>query len=507
MVGLLTEIKERRGGLRYSLGNMSSLRSDSFPAVVDLAEGSLARDESALVNVDARRWSSLAVGSLVLAGLLSLAVVIGRLPVISDAIGDPLFFKRCLVVHVDLSLSVWFYGFIASLLALRFRQGNGVFGKLAFGISVLGVLGMIAGGLAKGAEPVLSNYIPVIDHPLFLGGLAAFFVGVLMCFAMELSRSSSGEKGPMPPAARIGLQASALLVTLAAVTWVSAVSGMPKGVDTTTYYEFTIWGAGHVLQVANAAAMMAVWLWVLERATGKAPLSRKQAAILFTVLTVPHFVLPMLTYRGTMDTLYHSGATQLMRWGIFPVMLTLVGVGVRHLWKWRGEVKSSLGTALRMGFFASISLTLLGVVLGLSIRGSNTLVPAHYHASLGGVTVAFMTAAYLIISLARKGEGLGAKRWKSAKRQLFLFAVGQSVFAIGFGIGGVYGLGRKAYASEQHVRSIGEYVGLWTMGIGGIVAMVAGLWFLGIVLRQMYAWWFGGTPRSNFSATNPVSEL
>ncbi|MBD5779770.1 hypothetical protein IEN85_09725 [Pelagicoccus sp. NFK12] len=486
---------------------MSSLRADSVPASVELKAEAMVQADCGCVNADARRWSSLAVGSLVLAGLLSLAVVVGRLPFISNWIADPLFFKRCLVVHVDLSLSVWFYGFIASLLALRFRRDSGILGRIGFYVASLGVAGMIAGGLAKGAEPVLSNYIPVIDHPLFLGGLAAFFVGVLFCFGLELSRSGKDAEGPMTRSARIGLQASALLVTAAAVTWVSAVSGMPKGVDTTTFYEFSIWGAGHVLQVANAAAMMAVWLWVLEKATGQAPLSLKGVTVLFSILAVPHFSLPLLTYRGTMDTLYHAGATQLMRWGIFPVMLTLVAIGSRHLWKHRSEIKSPAAKALRAGFIASVSLSLLGVCLGLCIRGSNTLVPAHYHASLGGVTVAFMTAAFLIVTLARRGDNSADKIWKSARRQLILFAVGQSVFAIGFGIGGVYGLGRKAYASEQHVRSLGEYVGLWTMGLGGIVAMVAGLWFLALVLREIYAWWFGRSGQNRISSINPVSEL
>lgn len=486
---------------------MSSLRTDTVTAPIGIECRSKAQVETGLVNRDARRWSSLAVGSLVLAGLLSLAVVVGRLPFFSRVIDDPLFFKRCLVVHVDLSLSVWFYGFIASLLALRYRQGNGILGRLAFGISLLGVIGMVAGGMAKGAEPILSNYIPVIDHPLFLGGLAAFFFGVILCFGIELSRSNHGQLGAMPEAACVGLQASALLVTVAAVTWVSAVSGMPSGADTTTYYEFTIWGAGHVLQVANAAAMMAVWLWVLEKATGTAPLTKGWATLLFAILALPHFALPLLTHRGTMDTLYHSGATQLMRWGIIPVMLTLAAIGVRHLWKNREAVVEPASKALRAGFLASVSLTLLGVALGICIRGSNTLVPAHYHASLGGVTVAFMTAAYMIVSLAREGEQMGPSLWRRAKRQLYLFAVGQSVFAFGFGIGGVYGLGRKAYASEQHVRSIGEYVGLWTMGIGGIVAMVAGLWFLAVVLREMVSWWLPRSDQKSVSSIKSVSEI
>jgi hypothetical protein len=77
------------------------------------------------VSADARRWCALAFASLVIAGLLSLAVVIGRLPILSRIIDDPLFFKRCLVVHVDLALVVWFYAFLAGLLALRPTRAPG----------------------------------------------------------------------------------------------------------------------------------------------------------------------------------------------------------------------------------------------------------------------------------------------------------------------------------------------------------------------------------------------
>ena len=48
-------------------------------------------------------------------------------------------------------------------------------------------------------------------------------------------------------------------------------------------------------------------------------------------------------------------------------------------------------------FAVSAGLTVLGFGLGAAIRGSNTMVPAHYHASVGGVTVAFMAATYLLL--------------------------------------------------------------------------------------------------------------
>jgi hypothetical protein len=143
--------------------------------------------------------------------------------------------------------------------------------------------------------------------------------------------------------------------------------------------------------------------------------------------------------------------------------------------------------ALLAGFAASAGLALLGFILGACIRRSTTLVPAHYHASLGAVTVAFMSAAYLICHAAMR-EGVPARVWIAARRQLILFFAGQSVFALGFALAGAHGLGRKAYAGEQHVRSTGELLGLGVMGLGGLFAAAAGVWFLVLVLRAMRGW-------------------
>lgn len=460
-------------------------RSLAFPVISDSASTHAA---SAVVSPDSRRWCALAVASLVIAGLLSLSVVIGRLPFMAGIINDPLFFKRCLVVHVDLSLVVWFYAFIASLLSMRFSTDSGFLGRLTFGISITGVIGMLAGAVMRGAQPILSNYIPMIDHPLFTTGLVLFFMGIVGFYLAALARDTGVADGPIPREAMIGLQAAALAVALAVVTWISAQAGLPGGLDTATYYEFTIWGAGHALQVANTCAMLAVWLWVLNRATGAPLVSTRTAHVLFGLMITPHFILPLLTLRGTLDSLYHNGATQLMRWGIFPIAMAFLVLGIRHLWIHRTTKKDSAARALVAGFIASAGLTLLGVILGACIRSSTTLVPAHYHASLGGVTVAFMTAAFLIAATIKSETGLPQKVWKSVRRQLAVFGIGQTIFALGFAIGGVYGLSRKAYASEQHVRSLGEHVGLITMGLGGLVAVVGGLWFLFLIIREIRGW-------------------
>jgi hypothetical protein len=64
----------------------------------------------------ARGWLGLALGVLVLAGLFSLVVAVGSMPPFDRYVTAPLFFKRGLVVHVNLALVAWFYSFIAALL-------------------------------------------------------------------------------------------------------------------------------------------------------------------------------------------------------------------------------------------------------------------------------------------------------------------------------------------------------------------------------------------------------
>ena len=62
------------------------------------------------------------------------------------------------------------------------------------------------------------------------------------------------------------------------------------------------------------------------------------------------------------------------------------------------------------------------------------------------------------------------------------------MFGLGFALAGAYGLGRKQYGIDQQVRSLGEYLGLSIMGLGGLVAVAGGIFFLAVMLRRLGAW-------------------
>jgi hypothetical protein len=429
----------------------------------------------------------LSVGALITAGLFSLGLIIGRMPPFSEWVTDPQFFKRCLVVHVDLALIVWFYAFVVGLFHLipMSRRARSVAGHSA-GVSAVGVVLMVLSAGVEHAEPVLANYVPVVDHPIFLLGLGLFGVGVLAAFLSGGLWSNDRERIgiiELPGAAVIGLRATAVLVLVAATTFFAAWLATPASLPAESYYELLFWGGGHVLQVACEAAMVAVWIVLLSSLLGRPLIERKTAVILFGLLVAPHLIAPLLTIEGTQTALYHAGSTKLMQFGIFPVVLVFIGLSLRALFLGfkHGDLdKQVLADPRFVGFATSAALTLVGFTIGAMIRGSNTMIPAHYHAVIGAVTVSFMTVALLLLEPV--GLELPSGRWKKAARlQPALFGVGQLVFAIGFGVAGAHGMARKAYGSEQQIRGLADWLGLATMGIGGLIAIAGGLLFLGLI--------------------------
>jgi len=435
----------------------------------------------------ARYWLGLAIGVLMLAGFFSLVVVVGRMPPFDRLVTDPLFFKRGLVVHVNLALVAWFYSFIAALLFLvPGKRPPSWIAQHSPHMSAVGVAMLLLSAGLPGGEPVLSNYIPMIDHWLFGAGQILFAAGVLSSFVGRRLLPASDSRPAffeIPPAARIGIRATALGLILAACTFAISWWRIAPGLPTETFYELLVWGGGHVLQLTCSVAMVTVWLILLNSVLGHPPIAERTAKLLFIAIMLPWTFSPFLAMQGPSTSAYRVGFTDLMRWSIFPVVTIFLVLCTRALLRARREGRvgvSSLRDPRISGFLVSAALTLLGFALGAAIRGSNTVVPAHYHASIGGVTAAFMAFSYLV--LAALGLSIETPRLKRAATwQPVVYGVGQMVFAAGFAIAGAYGMSRKTYGAEQATRGLAESIGLGVMGIGGFIAVLGGVLFLVVV--------------------------
>ena len=428
----------------------------------------------------ARRWLGLAVSSLLLSGLLALLLAAARTPFLDSLVADPLFFRRGLVVHVDLALLVWIYACVAALFALvPARRAPGLGARISPAFGLAGVMLLVAAAGAGGSKPVLSNYVPVIDHPLFLAGLATFAFGVVLAFAdRRLIPSSEAQRGiaDLPDAARVALRTAALAVFAALLCFAGSWVSTSRTLGPEAYYEHLFWGGGHVLQVASVAAMCGAWLTLQQPLSTREILPRRVASLLLGALLLPALLSPLLALQGPMSPWYRVGFTRLMQWGIFPATLVVMVACTVALVR----AKARLSDGRVLGFVTSASLTLLGFGIGAMIRGPNTMVPAHYHAAIGAVTASFMAVAYPI--LPRLGIRVA---WPRLSRvQPVVFGIGQAIFALGFGIAGHFGMGRKVYGAEQLHRSLPETIGLAVMGTGGLVAAVGGIAFLTIFLAS-----------------------
>ncbi len=135
----------------------------------------------------------------------------------------------------------------------------------------------------------------------------------------------------------------------------------------------------------------------------------------------------------------------------------------------------------KSAFVASFALFATGGVLGYMIQGANVVIPAHYHGSTVGVTLAFMGLAYVLLPRLGYGEVNGAMaRW-----QPYVYGGGQLIHILGLAWSGGYGVQRKVAGAEQALTTLPQKIGMGMMGAGGLIAVIGGIMFVLVLLRLM----------------------
>jgi len=167
---------------------------------------------------------------------------------------------------------------------------------------------------------------------------------------------------------------------------------------------------------------------------------------------------------------------KLMIWG-HPYMLPLLLAGALALWRVRGAAADPAKSA----FVASFVLFALGGVLGYLIHGVNVVIPAHYHGSTVGVTLAFMGLAYVLLPVLGFARAAGAM----AVWQPYVYGAGQLIHVLGLAWSGGYGVQRKVAGADQFLTTLPQKVGMGMMGLGGLIAVIGGLMFVLVCLKAM----------------------
>jgi heme/copper-type cytochrome/quinol oxidase subunit 1 len=430
-------------------------------------------------------WLGLAVASLVGAGLFAALVALSRTPGIADHLSGGDYLRIGLVAHVTLAVSVWFLVFqgVLWVLSVERQESEGrdtifpSFGWVGFWTAVLGTTTLVIPALLGWGKPVLVNYIPVLSHPVFFTGLVLFALGIGGAALYTLLILLRQTERPWTVLQVGGAVTAGLVLTALSCFALAGLRLHLEAFALMDSIERVVWGGGHVLQFANTAAMVLVW-WILARLTlGREIVPQrwmKRILILYLIFALPS---PFL-YFGDFP---QGEFTLLMAIGLGPMTAIVLVLLVRSLMKHYWSEELPWGDPRFAGLILSLALFGLGGSLSLMIRGSNVIIPAHYHGVIGGVTVAFMGLSYHLV------PELGRRIWsfRLARIQPYLYGVGQALFVLGLFWAGAHGVPRKTFGAAQSLDQTAQVIGMALMGVGGLVAILGGIAFIGNMIPSL----------------------
>jgi hypothetical protein len=456
--------------------------------LVDNGQLTAATDYAFVLAVpqDARRplaiaWFGLGLFALLASGLFSILLVLSRTPQLQTLFSVADFFRVALVVHVDLSVLVWFLAFGGGLWTLSGTHRYQAAAWVAFTLAAAGTVTMCAAPFVQTATPVMANYVPVLDGPVFLAGLVLFGAGItLLCLRSMLAVQPVGTRITGNGALRFGLSAALVGNAVAVLAFVWSWIGVPRELDPRIYYELVFWGGGHVLQFSYTLLMLVNWIWLASAVGGRVPLSPRVVSLLFAIALLSVFLTPITYLAHEVTSVeHHHLQTLLMRFG---GGLVIPPIAIAVLWSLRpvGPLAADK-KPLRASLIASLVLFSAGGIIGFLITGSNVRIPAHYHGCIVGVTLAMMGVMYLLLPR----FGYAAPSSRTAAWQPTIYGVGQMMHIVGLVWSGGYGVQRKVAGSDQVLRTTQETLGMGLMGLGGLIAIVGGVMFVVIVLRAL----------------------
>lgn len=408
-----------------------------------------------LTALELRLWLLLAVTALAVAGALALGLALARTPGVQDWLpSGPAFFHKALVTHVVFSFQIWLLAMLAAASAQSAAPRWP--GFIGFALTVCGCLALLQVTLAGWGEASLNNYVPVLDHPLYFIGLALFASGI----GCALFRPRTG----------LGLVALAYAVAL--LCFALAAFRLPSDLEPAFRHERLFWGGGHVLQFVNTGLVM--WAW--QRLGGQA--QTRLSHLAFALLGVGTLAALVIEIRLDPQGLAWRQAYTQMLWYLLPLPPLLLAGPL--LWRLRRSLdwRSLAGLAL----LASWLVFALGGGAGFALGAGDTRTPSHYHAMIGGVNVALMGIIHVVLlpRLGRLVRSVRLVRW-----QIGLYGGGQILHALGFYLAGLAGVARKTAGAEQGLDSGFKLASMGLVGLGGTIAVLGGVLFVGHVLTRL----------------------
>ena len=417
----------------------------------------------------------LGVVAIAIAGLYAFVPVVGRTPQFKDLPVAQHFFDVALVIHVDLSVMIWFFAMICMGGALMMQPHATrwpFWGKAGFWCVAIATV-LIAFAPLDAWVPVKSDYIPMLHNGMFMAALGLLSAGlVVSLLPVVITHLRPSNYRLMAPVDMAFLAAS-MTVLLGLAAYAISSQRLTPGLELKDHYEQLYWVGGHIMQFAFTLLVMAAWLVL---ALGAMPPKRKWAEWIYNLTLLG----PLVSIAGFFKLSWTEGEfdyhqTRVMiEWGGVGATLMAVIVLVKLFGVRITREKRAYGAAL----IVSLILFYFGGALGLMIQGQNTTVPAHYHGMIVGITQGLMGMAYVM--LPRFGYASVAGK-RLALWQPIVYGLGQLMHIGGLAYCGGYGILRKTSGGFENLAPDIK-VALGIFGMGGLLAIGGGILFVIVML-------------------------
>jgi cytochrome c oxidase subunit I len=430
-------------------------------------------------------WLPLGLLALAISGLFSIILAVAWHPSVKSVSLFATLFHRSLIAHVNLSITVWFLCCAFMVMdagRAHWRTHLPYADATAKWLMGLTIALMTCASLQPQAKAVLCNYIPMLQHPLFFLSLGCLFAAVML----KLLDVVVGLWGVHTHDIAVQHNRIMVVILLAScgcfvVSGAKVQSELNLAEDPLIYGEMLFWGGGHVLQYAWVQLMLFAWVAMLSVVMEDITYGRGLAWIMrVNLLAVATSPLPYLLYDVTSGD-FRQMFTWLMAWmsGMSPILFMIYYVWVRV------REKKRVLPAYRDGVSATLwwswVLFALGGAFAIMIDGINVKIPAHYHGSLLGVTMAMMGLVYVLLQA--HGYSTARCRWLIMWQPLLL-GIGQVMHIVGLFWSGGYGVQRKSPLQEGEAMKLAD-VALRIQSSGGGIAIIGGLLFL-VVCYKMW---------------------
>ncbi len=447
-------------------------------------------------------WLFLSVSILIFAGTFALLIALARTPMIQNLLPGKDYFYIALVGHVVLAFVMWFLAFKGVLLVLattgflKREPFSILLGWISFYLTAAGTMLITLPAIMGWGVPVIINYIPVIEHPLFYTGLILSGTGILLTIINSLLTIISAKReyiGALPiPTFAMGLTGMVVLIGFTCIGMSYYFQTAKAFID----FERLFWGGGHILQFANTMAMATSWMLLAGLTINRYPVSSSMAKILYLLFAIFALPAPFIYLVYDTATQAHKDAfTGLMRWGMGSVGVFIILILTTIFLKREKGAKLPWSDPNFSSLIMSIAIFTIGGLTAFTIHGVNVKIPAHYHGAVGGVTIAFMGLGYSLLPLLKKEIFYK----KLGTIQPYLYGMGLLLFMLGMFLAGSHGMQRKVYGSDQILDNIGKFIGMGIMGIGGLVAIAGGASFVWNMLVSLI--------KSEKRAQEPVGDV